>query len=397
MANITERIVDGKVVSYRIRVYRGRDKDGKQLKPYQMTFKVPEKLQDKPEKAKKEAEKAAILFEEKCKIGEVSAEKKKFSEYADYVMTLKERDNEHRTVKRYRELLERINEEIGHIRLDALTCEHLNKLYLKLGEDGANKKTGGPLAPKTIREHHRLIHAILAQARKEDILPRNVANMATPPKVPRKEAKPAGIDNVKALLDAMSESPLKWRCIAYLLIATGARRGEIMGLEWQDIVFKSNKIIIRNNLLYTPERGVYVTTPKSDESRTVSIPTSVMRLLAIYKAEYDSLKAELGSDWYNDMNFCFVGEYGRRMHPDSITHWLRKFTKKHGLVHVSPHMLRHTQASILVNQNIDIVTISKRLGHKNPTTTQKIYSHLISNSDEGASDIVEDMFFDDKE
>lgn len=397
MANITERIVDGKIVSYRIRVYRGRDKDGKQLKPYQTTFQVPEKLWYKPEKARKEAEKAAVLFEEECKAGNVSAEHKRFADYADYVMTLKERDNEHRTVNRYKELLERINEEIGHIRLDELNCEHLNNFYLKLGKDGANKRTGGPLNPRTIREYHRLIHAILAQARKEDILSRNVANMATPPKVPKKEAKPAEIDNIKALLDAMAESPLKWRCIAHLLIATGARRGEVMGLEWQDIDFKTNKINIRNNLLYTAERGVYVTTPKSGESRTVSVPTSVMKLLAMYKAEYDELKAQLGSDWYNDMNFCFVGEYGRRMHPDSITHWLKKFTKKNGLAHVSPHMLRHTQASLLVNQKVDIVTISKRLGHKNPTTTQKIYSHLISNSDESASDIVSDIFFDNVE
>ena len=80
------------------------------------------------------------------------------------------------------------------------------------------------------------------------------------------------------------------------------------------------------------------------------------------------------------------------MHPDSITHWLRKFTKKNGLNHVSPHMLRHTQATVFVNQNVDIVTISKRLGHSNPTTTQKIYAHQIKNSDEKANEKLR-MFF----
>lgn len=81
------------------------------------------------------------------------------------------------------------------------------------------------------------------------------------------------------------------------------------------------------------------------------------------------------------------------MHPDSITHWLKKFTKKNGLNHVSPHMLRHTQASILINQNVDIVTISKRLGHSNPTTTQKIYAHEIKNSDEKANDKISEVFY----
>lgn len=93
------------------------------------------------------------------------------------------------------------------------------------------------------------------------------------------------------------------------------------------------------------------------------------------------------------MNFCFVSDCGRRMHPDSITHWLKKFTKKNGLNHISPHMLRHTQASILINQNVDIVTISKRLGHSNPTTTQKIYAHEIKNSDEKGNDKISEVFY----
>ena len=81
------------------------------------------------------------------------------------------------------------------------------------------------------------------------------------------------------------------------------------------------------------------------------------------------------------------------MHPDSITHWLKKFTKKNGLNHVSPHMLRHNQASILINQNVDIVTISKRHGHPSPTTTQKIYAHAIKNSDEKANEKIENIFY----
>ena len=393
MANITPRIVEGKIVSYRIRVHRGRDKDKKQLKPYSMTFYVPEKLQDKPEKAKKEAEKAAAIFEAECKKGNISAEHKRFEEYAEYVMTLKDRDKKHRTVHSYRSLLVRINEEIGYLRLDAITYEHLNNLYFKLGQVGSNKKTGGARDPKTIREHHRLIHVIFAQAIKEGLLTRNVADMATPPSVPRRESKHSDVEDVKKLLNVLVKAPLKWRCISNLLIATGARRGEIMGLEWQDIDFKSSKITIRNNLLYTPEKGVYISTPKSGETRTVTIPDSVVRLLVLYKAEYDDLKEGFGDDWYSDMNFCFVADYGRRMHPDSITHWLKKFTKKNELNHVSPHMLRHTQASILINQNVDIVTISKRLGHASPTTTQKIYAHEIKNSDKKANDKISEMFY----
>lgn len=166
-----------------------------------------------------------------------------------------------------------------------------------------------------------------------------------------------------------------------------------MGLTWENVDFKNNKI--KDNLLYTPERGVYISTTKSKKPRVVSVSASVMTLLSAYKEEHDALKEAYGDDWY-DIGFCFVGEYGKRMHPDSITHWLKKFTKKHGLNHISPHMLRHTQASVLINQNVDIVTISKRLGHSNPTTTQKIYAHMIENSDESASEVVSDFFYDNK-
>ena len=392
MANITERIVDGKIVSYRIRVYRGRDKDGKQLKPYQTTFQVPEKLWYKPEKARKEAEKAAVLFEEKCKIGEVSAEKKKFSEYAEYVMEFKDRDKEHRTVHRYRDLLKRINEEIGHIRLDKLTCEHLNRFYFKLGEPGANKRTGGALSPKTIREHHRLIHVILAHAQKEGVLRQNVADNATPPKIPKKEVEIIELDEMKKIIELLNEEPLLWRAAVNLMLCTACRRGEIMGLHWRSVDFESSTVKIVDNMQYTPEKGVYITTPKSKKSRTIKVPEYVMNLLKELKIEQDKMKETLGDDWY-DTGLCFVGDYGRRMHPDSITQWLSKFCKRHGLKHIYPHKFRHSTLSLLVSQKVDIATVSSVAGHSQISTTENIYIHPTTKGIDVVRSVVDNTFY----
>lgn len=153
------RAVPGKDRVFQIRVYRGRDAQGVQLKPYTTTYTVPETFKTQ-KTIIREVERFASVYERECKIGLVSTEHKTFAEYADYVLRLKERDRKHRTVWRYHELLERINPEIGFLKLTDVTGEHLNRFYLKLAEPGQNKRTGEGLSPKTILEHHRLVHTI---------------------------------------------------------------------------------------------------------------------------------------------------------------------------------------------------------------------------------------------
>ena len=116
---------NGVVYAYQIKVYRGRDADGKQLKPYSTVWKIPDGMKNS-RTIKKELDRFAVLFEQQCKEGLVSTDKKTFSAYAEYFMTLKERDQKHSTVDRYRELLVRINEEIGFLKLSDVNCEHLN-------------------------------------------------------------------------------------------------------------------------------------------------------------------------------------------------------------------------------------------------------------------------------
>lgn len=154
MANIQPRKnKEGKIISYSIRVHKGRDKDGKQLKPYTMTFKVDESWSER--KIQSELQKAATLFENECKNGIIADNKQSFEKYADYVINLKERIGlKHRTIVRYKELLQRINKAIGHIKLSELKPQHLNAFYEQLAQDGINKVTGGKLSNKTIIEHH---------------------------------------------------------------------------------------------------------------------------------------------------------------------------------------------------------------------------------------------------
>ncbi len=396
MANIQERRdKSGKLISYSIRVHRGRDAEGHQLKPYTATFNVEPTWTEKS--ARKKAEAFAATFEKECREGTVSDVRQTFAQYCEYCIGLKEeRGTKHSTVVRYRELTERIYEQIGHVKLKDLRPDMLNTLYSKLGQDGQNKKTGGGLSAKTILEHHRLIHVVLKQAVMEGLIPFNPADRVIPPKTEKKDVNYFQPEEVELIRDALEEEPIKWRTLTHLFLITGARRGEILGIKWEDCDFDGNRIHICRNVQYSPDKGIYITTPKTKTSdRWVSMPAETMKLLRKYKAWQGSERLRLGA-YFESQGFVFTQDNGSPMHPDSVTDWMKKFSKRHGLPHINPHAFRHTMASILYFNGADSVSISKRLGHAQVSTTANIYAHVIVKADEKNAEILGDAFFGKK-
>ena len=393
MANITaRRDKTGAINAYQIRVFRGRNSDGTRLKDYCMTWRPTPGMTKR--QIEKELERQATLFEEACKQGSVSTEKPTFEKYASYVVNLKERAGaKAKTISSYLDLLERVNREIGAIKVQDLRPDHLNRLYEKLAEPGQNMITGGGLSAKTIREHHRVISSVLAQAVKEGLIPYNIAQRATPPRVPRHEMKTFEAEEVQAIMEALETEPMKWQVCTHLLIATGARRGEIAGLKWTDVDWKNRRLHLRENRVYTARTGAVSTSLKTDESRVVSISSHVLDLLKRWKAEQAAYFSRLGITPI----YILTAESGGPIHPDSPTKWLAKFSERHGLPHIHPHLFRHTQASLLIAEGVDIVTVSKRLGHSKTSTTMDIYSHLLAKSDEKASDTIDDLLYRQKQ
>lgn len=229
MANIQERRnKDGKLISYSIRVHRGRGPDGRQLKPWTATFEVAPTWTEKS--ARKKAEAFATTFEKECREGTNSDSRLKFSDYCNYVIDLREqRGAKHSTIIRYKALSAKILPEIGHIKLKDLRADHLNSLYTALAQPGQNKRTGEGLSAKTILEHHRLISTVLDQAEKEGLVPFNVARKATLPKAQRKEVNYFQPEQIAAIRDALEQEPIKWKTLVHMLLITGARRGEVLG------------------------------------------------------------------------------------------------------------------------------------------------------------------------
>lgn len=460
MANIKR--IDGKTgVSYKITVTQGRDLDGKQIRHYK-TWTPARGMTDR--QMEREAQRVAFDFEREIELGFQADNRQTFAEYAEYVLELKERaGDKYRTIERYRELMQRINPAIGHIKLVDLRPQHLNTFYKNLGEAGVSNrgdraqarvdlpaliKQAGlsrakvaelagvapatitvackgkkitlataeaiagalgrgtkelftieqgatKLSNKTILEHHRLIHTILAQAEREMLVPYNAASKATPPKVTRKEVNYFQIEEINKIREALEEAPLKWRVATHLLLITGCRRGEIAGIGWSRIDFEHDQVKIDRTLLYSSKRGIYESTTKTEQVKYIKLPRETMDLLRQYRQWYMELRLKNGDRWqkngWQGTDYLFVKDDGTPMIPDSITAWLRKFSQRPDLPHINPHAFRHTMASILINNGKDIVSVSKRLGHARVSTTTDIYSHIIREADEQASECLADV------
>lgn len=392
MANIIERRDgSGRLISYQIRVYRGRNKDGKQLKPYSTTFEVESTWSEKT--ARKKAEAAAALFEDQCKSGRVSDNRQTFEEYCDYVIELKEqRGVKHNTILSYKQFAQRIYPVIGHMKLKDIRVDTLNLLYSELQKDGQNKNTGGKLSAKTIFEHHRLISTVLQQAVREQLIQFNPASYATLPKREKKEVNYYQPETVSAILDALESEPLKWKTFINMLLFTGARKGEVLGLKWQCVDFKKNAIHICNNLQYSPERGVYEESTKTSTSdRFVQLPPEIMNILAEYKLWQLREKNRL-QDFFVDRDYVFTQDNGDPIHPQSVKTFLDRFSARHNLPHLNAHAFRHTNATVLYNAGMDSVSISKQLGHAQVSTTADIYAHAVEGSDRKCAEALERIF-----
>ena len=249
-----------------------------------------------------------------------------------------------------------------------------------------------PLSSTSILAYHRFIHIVLAQAEKEMLVPYNAADKATPPQKEKSEVGTFQTSELIAIRNAAAKEPIKWQMIIHLLMITGCRRGEIVGLKWDRVNWKDFSIRIDTALLYTPERGVYESTTKTGAERTIKLPKETMDLLRQYRLWQLETRIANGDRW-QDTPYVFTGECGGHMAPDTLSGYLSRFEKKYNLPHIHAHKFRHSMASVLYFSGADPVSISKRLGHAQVSTTQNIYSHLIEQADTQSAERIADAIF----
>lgn len=387
----------GQIISYEIRVSRGYDPvTRKALKPYTMTWSHPDGWSKN--RIERELNKVAAEFEAACKRGEIltkeqekalaveqieqakreKAEQERKPTFTRYIdMFIKEKAAfAPGTLENYRTALQRAAAVFGDMKMADITNLTVKQYINDLQTSGKNQLNGKPLAHKTILKHYIVLHALFENAVENQVIAVSPMQNMKRPK-PRKDETPKEPvvyteSEVQYIYRCLDNEPLKWKAFIMFAIDSGCRRGEIVGLKWSEIDFKTGKVNICRNAQYTAGKGTYISTTKNRKNRVIYLNRPVLTVLAEWKRQQALLHFGQGIPLNG---FCFTQDNGEMMNPQAPTSYLTRFGKKYKLPGIHPHALRHTMATVSIANGADIVSISEKLGHAEPSITLNVYSH----------------------
>ena len=266
---------------------------------------------------------------------------------------------------------------IGEIKLNQLTSRDIQKLYKDLQENGRlrkSKKQQNGLSNATVRGIHMMLHNALDRAVKERLILRNPTEDCIIPKIQKQEMKILNPEDMKAYLEAANKRGVL--PMFYLELVTGIRKGELTALLWSDLDGERRTISVSKQAVGDRNRNVTISRPKTENSvRKISIPQSAVELL---QQEHEK---------HPDIPWMFPSpKTGEMYHPDSIAKLHEKILKDTGLEHIRFHDLRHTFATMALQNGVDVKTVSSMLGHYDAGFTLRTYTHATRQMQEQAAE-----------
>lgn len=390
MPTIRKKATKAGIPFYEIAVSRGRNKSRLTTRWY-----PPEGWSQRA--IDRELSKVAAEFERRCHAGEVisraeqherdqeaareAAKVQTVQQYGDLVfMPSKSVTMSENSRSSFQGNLNRwIYPAIGTQKMPDVTAADISALLLSIQAQGK--------AHATVIKVYTILNGLFKMAYLADIIPRNPMDKVERPRPRKDEAQDVAVEaytveEVRGILAALEREPLKWRALVRLLIDTGIRRGECCGLQWADVDFRSNTVTICRNLCYTPQKGVYVDTPKNGKARVIDVDPEIMDLLR-------ALRTQQAAHAISTYVFTQDGSPAP-MHPQSPTRYLKRFSSRYNVPDLHPHKLRHTFASIAITSGADVASVSEKLGHSDKAVTLRMYTHADQESIKRASQIFRD-------
>jgi integrase len=287
------------------------------------------------------------------------------------------------SAERYHGALGHVRQHLGDRPLQKLQAADIANLYAAMTRSGS--------APRTIQVTHACIHRALGQAKVWGLIRDNVAEIVKPPKVPDQETPMLQPAQAVALLDHLRGKPLY--LLASLALGTGMRRSEMLGLRWQDVDLDAGRLTIERSLEQTTIGGIKPKSPKTRAGRrTISLPARLVAELRAHWRDQQEERLALGMGRASDDSPVLATIGGGFLSPNGVTKAWPRAMAAIGMSGVTLHSLRHTHASMLIASGMDILTISRRLGHSSPSITLGVYGHLIHGTDDRAAQIMEMAF-----
>lgn len=273
---------------------------------------------------------------------------------------------------------------LGSRPVQQVTAPMLNTLYADLLSRGGER---GPLAPKTVRYIHTIIHKVLADALDAGLVRENIAERAKPPRPNRSQNRQLECwepHELAAFLASVEGTRLEaaWRLAAM----TGMRRGEVLGLRWADVDLGNSRLAVRNAIV-TVAYEVLESSPKSHQARMIDLDPETTALLRRH-AENQAREREVFGPGHRDRGLVVCAEDGSPIHPQSFSQAFERAVARSGLRKIRLHDLRHTHATIAVKAGVPVKVISERLGHESPAFTLKQYAHVLPGMQAEAAELI---------
>lgn len=410
--------------SYQITVSNGRDIYDNQI--LERTTWKPD-----PNKTEKQNQKAlelfALEFEDRVKNGKyLKGQKMTYKDYIDlWLLEYAQKQMQKTSIERCESSLNGIIlPALGHLKLAEIQPLHITKLYTELTEKGYMRNgVRKEYSTNTIKRIHQIINSSLNTAVYWQLIEQNPCTRVKPPKVEKKvDVQHFTLEQTQAFLEQLDKPytvahwgrtkkngeesnkhyetktfDLQYKVLFYLAIFGGFRRGELVALTWNDVDFENNTVTISKTSARTKD-GIITKTPKTFSSnRVVALPIETMQLLRKHKTEQQKYRLALGTYW-KGAGHIFTQTDGKQMDISTPNKVFQKViriyneTHKDKLPEITLHGLRHTSATLLIAQNIDIKTVSHRLGHSETSTTLDIYAHALQKLDVTAAKSLGELF-----
>lgn len=284
-----------------------------------------------------------------------------------------------RTHDRYRQLVEcHMIPALGKTKLRGLKPDQLQRLYASRLEEGSS--------PRTVHHIHSVLHNALEQAVKWGYVPRNVADVVEPPAVPAAEIRPLSGEDVGRLLDVAEREDDRLRALYAVAAHTGMRLGELLALRWADVDLEAGAVHVRRVLVSVKDRTGSYGEPKTKRSRReVPLTDDAIEALRAHKDRQAFERKALGDD-YADEDLVFCTQLGTPLQRKVVQEAFKRALFRARLPMATRfHDLRHTAATLMLGNGVDIPTAAAVLGHSQNSTTLNVYAHAMPSRIKGAT------------
>jgi integrase len=280
-------------------------------------------------------------------------------------------------------VLRYVTPELGDIKLKDLRPDHIQALYAARREAGTSESMMDYL--------HSVLRRALGHAFKWGLIPRNPVSVVESPKPKRVEMKVWDADQVRIFLNATEGD--RFEALYLMAVTTGMRMGELLGLRWSDLDWETGRLHVQRQLQHVVGEGLVLVEPKTRTGRRpIALGPSMLAKLLVHRERQQQERLFSGEDW-QEHGLIFPSLVGTPKGPSELRREFKRLAKQAGLPEIRFHDLRHTAATLMLQQGVHPKVVQERLGHSSINITLDIYSHVFPNLQEDAAGRLEDLLF----